>query len=323
MATRRICSTPCIEPVTSAACVEGPTAASRDPRPPVRTISPSRHSRCRHGSLCDIARRAGYPEPAPDLIDSERGCSTGSSSCGAHLGGRWTRVRPVLLRVGMLTRGEETGGAGTRLRLNDAPITAEDFRHNHDMEENATLLATSVKALLKRALAAMWESEKQLRTGAPRSALPWEYRALEALEEIRRSSRAYVKRIGFEPPAIDAAAVRLTRSARGLAALSGDAPVRNPDPDASLHAALAVLGDAASDERRTLLERAGHRLAARALDTDPGRHLETLAALRQVIDGCTRCADAVRAGILRALPVPHPALRPRRPARGALSPDRR
>ncbi len=125
------------------------------------------------------------------------------------------------IRYGELVGDETEGGSGEPAD-DDHVITADDFRHNHDMEDNATLLSGSVKSLLKGALAQMWEAEKQLRTGNARSALPSEYRALEALEEIRRASRAYVKRIGFEPPAIDVAATRLTKRATGPGGVERD-----------------------------------------------------------------------------------------------------
>ena len=222
------------------------------------------------------------------------------------------------LRYGELV-GEETEGMGNadeHAHESDAPVTAEDFRHNHDMEENATLLGTSVKDLLKRALAAMWESEKHLRIGNARAALPHEYRALEALEEIRRASRAYVKRIGFEPPAIDVAKVRLTKEARNLGAASREAAVQPEDPDAALRIALRALGDRGTAVQEPL-EAAADRLAARIVAGE-SMHLETMGLLRRVIDGCTECIDELRQLLTAALPSPPPAFSPARRTRGGL-----
>jgi hypothetical protein len=193
-------------------------------------------------------------------------------------------------------------------------VTMEDFVHRHDMEENATLLAESVKATLKRALAAMWEAEKALRTGRPGDALPHEYAALAALEEIRLSERAYVKRIGFEPPAVDIEKVRLSRTARDLGPTVVTAELSDHRTEPELRDALAVLDAAPSPARTEVLEAAGRRLAAIVVaGTAPGLHLEALGALRALIDGgCDACVAQARAGLLAALPVPPPPIAPAR-----------
>jgi hypothetical protein len=182
------------------------------------------------------------------------------------------------------------------------------------MEENATLLAESVKATLKRALAAMWEAEKALRTGRPRDALPHEYAALAALEEIRLSERAYVKRIGFEPPAVDIEKVRLSRTARDLGPTVVTAELSDHRTEPELRDALAVLDAAPSPARTEVLEAAGRRLAAIVVaGTAPGLHLEALGALRALLDGgCDACVAQARAGLLAALPVPPPPIAPAR-----------
>jgi hypothetical protein len=193
-------------------------------------------------------------------------------------------------------------------------VTMEDFVHRHDMEENATLLAESVKATLKRALAAMWEAEKALRTGRPGDALPHEYAALAALEEIRLSERAYVKRIGFEPPAVDIEKVRLSRTARDLGPTVVTAELSDHRTEPELRDALAVLDAAPSPARTEVLEAAGRRLAAIVVaGTAPGLHLEALGALRALLDGgCDACVAQARAGLLAALPVPPPPIAPAR-----------
>ncbi len=193
-------------------------------------------------------------------------------------------------------------------------VTMEDFVHRHDMEENATLLAESVKSTLKRALAAMWEGEKALRTGRPRDALPHEYAALAALEEIRLTERAYVKRIGFEPPAVDVEKVRLSRTAKDLGPTAVTAEVIDHRTEPELRDALSVLDAAPSLARNEVLEAAGRRLATIVVEgTAPGLHLEALSALRSLIDGnCADCMAQARAGLLGALPVPPPPITPTR-----------
>ncbi len=218
------------------------------------------------------------------------------------------------IRYGALV-GEENEDAAGEPADEDHVVTADDFRHNHDMAENATLLSAGVKTLLKGALSSMWEAEKQLRTGKPAAALPSEYAALESLEAIRRASRAYVKRIGFEPPAIDIRATRLTKRATGLAPLTRRGTPLADDPDTPIRDALARL-DRTGERRGVALAAAGTRLAARAVDGAPGSIIETLGLLRRVIDGCDSCIPALRQGLLAALPQPTPPLI-RRPVGGS------
>lgn len=188
----------------------------------------------------------------------------------------------------------------------DASITEADLIHQHDTEDNATLLAASVKATLQSALAAMWEAEKQLRTGQPTAALPHEYRALVALEQIRQAQRAYVKRIGFEPAAIDVARTRLTKQAKDLAPFERRTLPINEATGGELLAALSVIGAPEGPVRSATLDAAARQLAESALDDVTGQHLETLGALRRLLDGDTTVAvqDRVRSGLLAALPAP-------------------
>ncbi|MEO7353729.1 MAG: DUF4175 family protein [Gemmatimonadales bacterium] len=217
------------------------------------------------------------------------------------------------LRYGAMV-GEET---------NEKVEPDQDFteRHEHDMADNTTLLSPTVKALLKTALAAMWDAERELRTGKPKPALPAEYRALAALEETRRAERAYVKRIGFEPKPVDVVRTRLSRKAERLAPLdrsdSGTTAVTEP----LLRDALAALEAPATISAKGSFDAAARRLAERALDSEPARHLETLRALRRLIDGnCTSCREVARRGLLAALPPAPKPLRPARSATGALAP---
>lgn len=191
-------------------------------------------------------------------------------------------------------------------------VTMDDFIHRHDMEENATLLSDEVKATLKRALASMWEAEKLLRTGRPQPALPHEYAALAALEEIRLTERAYVQRIGFTPPAVDVERVRLSRTARDLGPLGTSRDVTDHRIEPALRDAIDVLDEPASAARDSRLEAAGRRLATIAIEDAAGSHLETLGALRGLLDGsCPDCSAAVRRGLVAALPVPPPPIAPR------------
>lgn len=77
--------------------------------------------------------------------------------------------------------------------------------HLHDIPEAATLLDPATKRLLRAALDAMWQSERELRVGAPTKALPHENRALDNIKRVQQASRIYLARVGLELPEIDSA----------------------------------------------------------------------------------------------------------------------
>nr|WP_314544675.1 hypothetical protein [uncultured Massilia sp.] len=77
-----------------------------------------------------------------------------------------------------------------------------EFGHAHDQAENATLFDDATKKILRRALVAMWDAEKALRAITPKTALPPEHKALEAIKELQQSERIYLHKTAFTPPAI-------------------------------------------------------------------------------------------------------------------------
>ena len=79
----------------------------------------------------------------------------------------------------------------------------EEFGHTHDIPEAATLLDPETKRLLRAALNEMWRAELHLRSGEPKQALPYEYRALDFIKQVQQASRIYLARVGTELPPID------------------------------------------------------------------------------------------------------------------------
>jgi hypothetical protein len=77
-----------------------------------------------------------------------------------------------------------------------------EFGHAHDSVENATLFDDATKKLLRRALSAMWDAEKALRAITPKTALPPEYKALDAIKALQQAERIYLHKTAFAPPAI-------------------------------------------------------------------------------------------------------------------------
>jgi hypothetical protein len=78
-----------------------------------------------------------------------------------------------------------------------------DAGHLHDLPEAATLLDPDTRRLLRSALDAMWQAERELRTGNPVAALPYENRALEFIKRVQQADRIYLARVGLELPQLD------------------------------------------------------------------------------------------------------------------------
>ena len=79
----------------------------------------------------------------------------------------------------------------------------EEYGHTHDIKEAATLLEPKTKELLRAALNEMWQAELHLRSGKPKQALPYEYRALAFIKKVQQSDRIYLAKVGVELPPID------------------------------------------------------------------------------------------------------------------------
>lgn len=193
------------------------------------------------------------------------------------------------------------GSAGSR-----ADEVMREFGHTHDIAEAATLLDDQTKQLLRRALAAMWNAEGQLRTGQLQAALPHEHEALEAIKQVQQSTRIYLARMGLDLPAVDPAR-RLTGDRTGL---------HDPQP--------AALGDDAADAApvveawRALGSGAQPDIGAlRAwLDTHPQPGDRALALLRSADElrrspACAECRERFKAQLWPLLPMQRAALRAR------------
>ena len=226
------------------------------------------------------------------------------------------------------------------LRLRYGEFTGEEFEeeveagetHEHDSEENATLLADSVKATLTGAIAQMWEAELRLRTYRPAEALPYEYRALELLKAVQQSSRAYVQRVGFEPPPLEIDRRRLTGKLDGIRSRSVRDSVTAGDPRRATREALILLQSPAAPSHasgegdvrladRAALAAAEDELARLAVDGDRAllealRRMRRLRASLRAGEACAGCVASAESALMASLP---PAA-PDAPARSASGP---
>jgi len=188
------------------------------------------------------------------------------------------------------------GGFGS-----DAGIMAQ-FGHTHDQEDNATIFDPQTKAVLKRALAAMWDAEKALRAIEPKPALPPEYKALEAIKELQQAERVYLHRTAFVPPAMKEEK-RLTGDVVGALSYKREQAAASDNVPAKLRDLIQALS------RETPLPALWSKTAREAISTrisDQEQKLSAQRAVQDVQDGCLPCRAELRAwlrGTLTDAPV--------------------
>ena len=179
------------------------------------------------------------------------------------------------------TRGP--GGFGT------GNIAAE-FGHAHDQEGNATIFDPATKEVLRRALRAMWDAEKQLRAIAPKPALPPEYKALGAIKELQQAERLYLHRTAFVPPAIKEEK-RMTGEMNGAASYRRAQAAASEFVPADVRELVQALG---GDGALPALWSKVARDAVARIANDEQR-LAAQAAVQDVADGCQPCRAPLRA----------------------------
>ena len=160
----------------------------------------------------------------------------------------------------------------------------EEYSHIHDDPEEATLYTKSIKGKLKAAMTEMWDAELYLRLYEPEKSLPYQYRALELIKEIKNHARIYVHRIGFDPPPLKEDK-RLTGDLEYVthAIRSNDLAEREDYP--AIEIAISYLDSLIFNKINTynneVFRSAGSELAALAVD-NPGSYFNTLQTLQQL-----------------------------------------
>lgn len=201
--------------------------------------------------------------------------------------------------------GHDHGSA--RSVFGSAANVLADYGHVHGESEAAGMLDFKTGSLLRQAVDAMWESELNLRQGAPEKALPFAYVALARIKAVQQATRIYLSRTGPELPPID-----LTRR------LSGDrkdlgSPALAPVPRASdgVNAVPAAAWRALAGPAPVALEDVQTWAAAHP----PADPLALAAALDDVRrdQGCQPCRARLRAQLWAAM-APPPAQVMRRQA---------
>ncbi len=189
--------------------------------------------------------------------------------------------------------GHDHGSANTRKSAirNETQHILETYGHAHDEAENATMYDEGTKKVLRRALVAMWDAEKSLRAIVPKTALPPEHKALEAIKELQQAERIYLHKTAFTPPPIKEEK-RMTGEMVGAASYRREqAGEDSPLPEELRALVVSLSGEAAlpslwmrtaNDWVRTRLKDDEQRLAAQR-------------AIQDVADGCIACRPVLRA----------------------------
>jgi len=186
--------------------------------------------------------------------------------------------------------------AGKKQKDTEGQLIAE-YGHSHDQVDNATIFDPKTKAVLKRALAAMWDAEKSLRAISPKPALPPEYKALDAIKELQQAERVYLHRTAFVPPAIkeekrmsgDIVGALSYKRAQRTASETVPADVRDLIQSLASDAALPALwSKSARDVIASHIARDEQKLAAQR-------------AVQDVADGCVACRGVLRAYLRESL----------------------
>ncbi|MBQ4821683.1 tryptophan-rich sensory protein [Aquimarina sp. MMG016] len=185
----------------------------------------------------------------------------------------------------------------------------EEYLHNHEDPEESTLFTKSLKGKLRQALNEMWDAELYLRLYTPEKSLPYQYRALKLIQEIKNSARIYVHRIGFDPPPIKEDK-RLTGEIDEVSGFRKSAELEQEDAYPSIRIILARLEQlifekgAITEEDKLLFGQAGNELAEKAIE-NPGQYLETLQRLKWISEDVTVPQEALVAlqkGLFLTLP---------------------
>jgi hypothetical protein len=172
-----------------------------------------------------------------------------------------------------------------------------EFGHAHDQAENATLFDDATKKVLRRALSAMWDAENALRAITPKTALPPEHKALEAIKELQQSERIYLHKTAFAPPPIK----EDKRMSGDMADTTNGRREQSAAPDGVPAQLRELVGALTGDgPLPSLWTRTAHDWVRERIVADEQR-LAAQRAIQDVADGCLACRPVLRAWLRGAV----------------------
>lgn len=206
--------------------------------------------------------------------------------------------------------GHDHGAESDGSPLGDMDKLLAQFGHAHDSGDAATLFSPSARATLAQALDAMWDSERALRQGEVKAALPHANRALVLLKTAQQATRIYLARTPPKLPPIDLSR-RMSGKRDGIVAGRLAPLVRDPadSPAVAAWRTLGQTGPAAPPNLDALARWVGAN-AARLPDA-----LSLSAAIDTVRNEpqCQDCRRKLRALLWTALERPTPGVQRRAP----------
>lgn len=165
----------------------------------------------------------------------------------------------------------------------------EALSHSHDDTDQATFFGETMKDKLRAALNEMWDAELYLRLFKPEESLPYQYKALKLIKEIKNHARIYVHRMGFDAPPIKEAESRLTGDLDHVHGEQFETSTSYEEHFAQtklLIQAIAEKEKTAFPQKNTLrsqLQAAGNELAGKAIE-EPRKYLTILSLIRAISD---------------------------------------
>ncbi|MFC3714062.1 DUF4175 domain-containing protein [Sphingoaurantiacus capsulatus] len=197
--------------------------------------------------------------------------------------------------------GSASSATGGTQAFGNAGDVMGAYGHTHDESEAATLIDPETRAILKKALDEMWQSELHLRQGDPKQALPFAYKALAFIKQVQQSQRIYLARVGPELPPIDETR-RMTGKREGIERRPLP-PLPPAQVDAAPARAWAALAGLPGREAPPLDALELWLRANEAKLADPLALVAAIDAVRQE-PNCTSCRARLRGLLWTAMPRP-------------------
>ena len=235
--------------------------------------------------------------------------------------------KALRLKYGQFTGDENEGGMAEEEVHHDEEIAETDdplegYKHNHDSsnennlvekseepEGDAPKFTQSIQSKLRQALNEMWDAELHLRMYDPQKSLPYQYRALDLLEQIKNSARIYVHRIGFDPPPIKEDK-RLTGTLDEVVSFRKSDENDEQDNFQFMRKSILRIEQILNSDKQVtkadqeLFAKAGTELSALAIE-NPGEYLTTLQNLKWLAElekTTLKTLKIVQNGLIIALP---------------------
>ena len=158
----------------------------------------------------------------------------------------------------------------------------------------------------------MWDAELYLRLYEPKKSLPYQYKALQLIQDIKNHARIYVHRIGFDPPPIKEDKRLTGKQLDKISSFNKKQNLHEADDFQFIKKAISKLETLIANknnpslEDKVIFEKAASELSSKAVES-PGKHLRTLQKLKDITEGLDYSKQTfleVQNGLILAIPKP-------------------